>query len=144
MEQRFQPATSWLDLFDWKFEKYLTRWIVRATWIACLVLAAVWSVLILLGTFAVWMPEPDFSQTSIPQQSFPQTGSPRSDIEPSYPTISPLLIARITTTATLLSTLVVVGIILLWIRVFLESVIVLYNIAATLTTIDKKFDDRPS
>src|SRR4051794_9122185 len=38
----FEPARSILDVFDFRFERYVTPIILRFTWILALLLAALW------------------------------------------------------------------------------------------------------
>ncbi|MEX0641158.1 MAG: DUF4282 domain-containing protein [Pirellulales bacterium] len=132
VRHRFRPASSWLDIFDWKFEKYLTPWIVRATWMICVCQAFIWLAVIVLFTLWSWVPDVE---------------SPRHDSQPAarYERPNPVtasapewLTSRIGSTVAGLTAICVVVIGLLWIRVVLEVAIVLFNIATTVTSIDEK------
>ena len=131
VRQRFRPSTSWLDLFDWKFEKYLTPWIVRATWVVCVALAALWLSLIVFAT--VWAMVPDIESNSSERPNVPFEGP-----EFRAPTLPRWLTARVASVlgGITLACSVILGV--LWLRVLLETVIVLFNIATTLTSIDQK------
>lgn len=132
-QRTFQESKSPLDLLDWKFEKYLTPWIVRITWIAVLVIATLW--LFFVGISLVLSLLPEIAASS------PQMPSPRYSPTPRFETgltDSPWLwrmVARIFVAVTsFVST--IIG--LLWIRVLLEGAIVIFNIAKTLASIDEK------
>jgi hypothetical protein len=134
VRQRFRPATSWFDIFDWKFEKYLTPWIIRATWICCVAMGFIWSALIILLTLWSWAPEIVSSDApSRPNASYEVR-------ESSFPTAPDWLTSRVTATIAGISALCFVLILLLWIRVVLETAIVLFNIATTLLSIDRKLE----
>jgi hypothetical protein len=132
-QKRFKPATSWLDIFDWRFEKYLTPWIVRITWLVCLAVASIWLASILFFTLRSWLPERDSSEP--PRQVLrppSQTFEERSSFPPMW------LTSRVASTIAGFTGACFVVIVVLWIRVLLETAIVLFNIATTLTSIDEK------
>lgn len=131
---RFRPATTWFDFFDWKFEKYLTPWIVRATWLACVSLAALWIAVISIGTLVSWAPDIESS----PSARRPVTRFEGPEIR--TPTLPRWLTSRAASTGYSVTGICFVVIVILWIRVFLETAIVLFNIASTLTSIDDKID----
>ena len=51
---QFVSSTSPLDIFDWRFKKYLTPWILRVSWLIVLLVAALW-VLLAIVQFCVCM-----------------------------------------------------------------------------------------
>ena len=57
-----KTPTSWLAIFDWRFEYYLTPWIIRFLWVAFLLLTAGLILLNILGL--VWGLLPDMSSAS--------------------------------------------------------------------------------
>lgn len=132
----FQESNSPLDLFDWKFEKYLTPWIVRITWIAVLLMTALWLFFLMVSFTLSFLPE---IAASTPPNAFGT--SPRLSPTPRMETAyfgSPrvwLMVGRIIALATSLVT-TIIG--LLWLRVALESAIVLFHIAKSLASINEK------
>jgi hypothetical protein len=137
-QRRFQPATSWMDLFDWKFEKYLTPWIVRATWLICVIGAFLWLAFISIGT--LWSLAPDMSSSRSETQTSSSLDNQRSFEE--RPSSGPpgWLSARLVSAIAGLTGIGFVIVMLLWIRVVLETSIVLFNISATLSAMDQKAD----
>jgi hypothetical protein len=117
VNQRFKPSTSILDLFDWKFEKYVTPLIVRITWILAVASTVFILTLVLLGP-EIWA---DIMAGS---------GSRRPSSKSGIPLWMLKLILRIP---------LVVGALwaLLWTRVFLELVIVIFHIANSVASIEK-------
>jgi hypothetical protein len=136
IRRRFRPATSWFDLFDWKFEKYLTPWVVRATWIAYVIQAFLAVLVIAIFTLWAWLPEPKSAARS-PRTTTNYEDRPTSRSTSSYQ-MPDWLTARILSTAVALAAICAILIGLLWIRVLLETAIVLFNIAITLNSIDEK------
>jgi len=132
---RLQTAESWLDLFDWKFKKYLTPWIVRATWIIFLVLVGIWLALQLLGIVLFILSLVAPSTELMEQQG--NFGAPQ--FEPANRDLKGWA-----TGVFVSAQVVIVGFVLiLWVRVVLESIIVLFNIAASLDSIDNKTKAAP-
>lgn len=139
-------ATSWFDLFDFKFEKYLTPWIIRLTWAVALVVSAVWLAMLLFGVVWTLIPsaaEANLSQTQLraeqeltsPGLEAPETESPRSRLKWRPLKLPPQVVLA---TAMALTTIIAIMVCLLWVRVFLETVIVVFNIATTLKDIERK------
>jgi hypothetical protein len=133
VQRRFRPATSWFDIFDWKFEKYLTPWIVRASWIVCLAMAFMWAILIVLGTFWSLAPKLDASRDGGQREAYETHAEDLSQL-PEW------LSSRIVTTIAGIMGICLIVFGLLWTRVVLEMVVVLFNIAMTLTSIDQKLE----
>ena len=130
VDRRFQPATSWLDFSDWKFEKYLTPWIVRITWILCLALTAIAISLILRSVVVSWAAE---TNMRLP------TGRPKI-FELQAPSLPGWLSSRVASTVSGFTLVFSALLTLLWTRVILEMVIVFFNVATTLTAIDKRIE----
>jgi hypothetical protein len=135
-QRTFQESKSPLDIFDWKFEKYLTPWIVRITWIAVLVITTLWLFFVMVSFILSFLPD---VVASAPPGSFGP--SPRFPPSPRFETGLAgnawlwLTVFRIIAAAT---TFVSTIIGLLWIRVLLEGAIVIFHIAKTLASIDEK------
>ena len=130
-----RPATSWLDIFDWKFEKYLTPWVLRLVWICCLVGAGFWLLLLTLSTIGSFFP-PETSD-----------GFRRASSSSVAAMLGAIPLVRSLSPETLVNIVKFIGFVflftsatlcLLWIRVILESFIVVFNIATTLKSIDDK------
>jgi hypothetical protein len=136
----FRESTSWFDVFDWKFEKYLTPWIIRLTWIATLGVSALWIVGILILTVMSLAPEVTAGTAS-------KRNRERGDSEIEYEIRAPKVnmermqrpIIAICSAATACIG-VLIG--LLWTRVILECAIVLFNMANSLTNIEDHFRNR--
>jgi hypothetical protein len=129
--RKMQPSRSWWDLFDWKFEKYLTPWIIRFTW----ALAVTWTlIVILLLSFSV-------VSSAFESEKKPQFDSQsQADIDMLLQSLSPQEKSTGARWAWKLigyGTAVVLSVLaLLWTRVVLECLIVVFNIAETATSID--------
>ncbi len=125
----FRESNSPLDLLDWKFEKYLTPWIVRFTWLAVLTLAALWITLLTVSTVASLLPETDSSSRAI-DYSFrsPQEAMPGHDW-------LWFMVYRVIGFGTAIAITIIW---LLWVRVLLEFAIVVFNMAKSLASIDEK------
>lgn len=132
---RFQNATGILDIFDWKFEKYVTPIIVRITWVICVVLAALAVVLVIIGLIFQMLPEIQISESG--------SGAPdgRPTIEYRTPEVPFWLQKRIWAISQAVGSLFGIVIFILWTRVLSETVIVIFNIATSLSSIDQKTDD---
>lgn len=113
-----QASPSLLDLFDWKFEKYITPWVVRITWIWVGVMACLLIVTMLLPEGVSNTPKFTVER---PFSNFDKSESRDS----SSPEIVRGIVYRI-------GSITGVLMLLLWIRVWLECVIVIFNIAATM------------
>jgi hypothetical protein len=132
LKRRLQRPTSFWDIFDFKFEKYLTPWIIRATWICVCALSAV-SLLVLVITMIADSVTVERNHSVVGQES---TQPKDSDIQWSFAdnqftgTAKRIGIVVIQVVATILG--------LLWIRVILETEIVIFNIATSIASIDRK------
>jgi DNA-directed RNA polymerase subunit RPC12/RpoP len=149
-------ATSLLDLFDLSFTRYVTPIIVRITWVLALVLAAVWLLVVIVGLVISLVPEmsreaqsdgaataqserttsdrrPDngaFEFQSSPQFEFRRPSIPERAEDSSFAVAMRVVVFS--------TQLVAIILFLLWVRVALEAVIVIFHMAANLRSIDKK------
>ena len=117
VSQRFESSNSILDVFDWKFERYVTPLIIRITWI--IVVAG------FLCAFVYFMigPEVWASIGSGSSSSSPGTGFRIPDW---------MIIVAVRVVQAMMMVIM-----LLWIRVILESMIVIFNIARGISNIEK-------
>ncbi len=121
---RFKKSSSILDaILDFRFEKYVTPVIIRITWILTLIIAAMLLIFQLYVDVASLFPES------------PSATAPPSDFEfrPDGRVVDKLVqfgffLVRYTG----------IFMALLWVRVWLETMIVLFNIAQSLISIDRK------
>ncbi|WP_254510883.1 DUF4282 domain-containing protein [Anatilimnocola floriformis] len=134
----FLESTSPLDLFDWKFEKYLTPWIVRFTWLAVLSIAGIGCMLWTINFVLSLEPERPGSQSVVGMDPFQRSiyQPPRSSTKQSM--IDPRVMSLVYRVIMLLISFTFTVLWLLWIRVLLECAIVVFNIARSLSSIDEK------
>jgi hypothetical protein len=125
---------SFWYLFDWKFERYLTPWIIRGYWVTALI-GAVTITLILGGNLMMdLMPKPSPDTPRITYKIVLPVINEPSGNQQSWN-------ARAFRNATLfISTLYVIVCILMTIRVLCELSIVLFNIALSAKSIEKSLD----
>ena len=117
VSQRFESSNSILDLFDWKFEKYITPLIIRITWIIVVAGFLCAFVFFMIGP-EVWARIGSDSSSSSPGTGF------------RIPDWMIIIAVRVVQA-------MVMVIMLLWIRVILESMIVIFNIARGISNIEK-------
>jgi hypothetical protein len=136
--RREPPATLW-DLFDFSFNRYVTPLIVKITWVLTLVLASIWLLLIAVALVMDLMPD---SQDSTRMQRSPQFSrrfepqfNPRSQLSERVDYAWWRGLVRVIILVTQLTGAILF---VLWMRVVLESVIVVFNMAASLRSIDRK------
>jgi hypothetical protein len=125
--RKLKPATSLLDIFDFRFEKFVTPIIIRITWImvvAAAVLFAIWGAYQLVAS-------------ELPVEKV----EPKSQYELRLPKGAEVSggTARVVKKAFAYGmSLILLALSLLWIRVSLEMTIVAFNIATSLQSIDRK------
>lgn len=120
--KRFKQSDSIFDIIlDFRFEKYVTPWIVRITWIVVLVVGAIMLLLQIGGDISSLLP--DGSNSRQPNFDF----QPRGE-----------LVYRLVQFGQILLRYSTLFIGLLWIRVVLETMIVIFHIAQSLASIDRK------
>jgi hypothetical protein len=134
LNRRKKPK-PWWDFFDLGFHHYLTPIIIKVIWALCLGLAVL--TLASAGFFAIGSMIPESkaqSRTSNSQYDSPPTFRP-----PTHPSAleeaGSLLLYRV---LGWIGLAIVIAITLLVVRVVCESIIVLFNIAESLASIDKK------
>lgn len=129
-----QRATSLKDIFDFKFEKYVTPLIVRATWIMAIVVSGLWLVYFILSLL-LW----PYFQNSGNQGTGYVDRAGMNDGERSFvddPGFVGTAIGLIVLYGvSIVAAIVGVAFALLWLRVALETVIVIFNMASTLADI---------
>jgi hypothetical protein len=131
--RRSTTPTSIIDFFDWKFEKYLTPWIVRATWVIALFTSALWALvmaLAFLGGTAVSDDTSDDTRRTSARRLSTSTPIPIS--------LGGNRAAQAVRTVAFVTLFIGVIVGLLWTRVVLELAIVAFNIANSLVSIDDK------
>jgi Zn-finger nucleic acid-binding protein len=139
-KSQFASSSSYLDIFDWQFKKYLTPWILRVTWVLVLVAAGLWVIGNLFEIISYWLPAMEWGAEEAPAMA---RGIPR-EVKPAEPML-PLWLIRLvakfgnSVAGTLYGIVKIAAgaIALLLLRVVFEVAIVLFNIATTLTTIEK-------
>jgi hypothetical protein len=125
-----------LDIFDWRFEKYLTPWIVRLNWIMALVLASMWIVFITGSTIWSMMPDNNPSASMArPRVSSPFSVQPPPSNTGRLPAWLVVNAIKVGTAATMIAGAIYM---LLTLRLSLEFAIVIFNIAKTVESIDEK------
>ncbi|MEI8373942.1 MAG: DUF4282 domain-containing protein [Planctomycetota bacterium] len=130
------PA-SWLAILDWRFEYYLTPWIIRILWVMFLLLA--FGMLLLNTLGLAWGLMPDFSNTP----ATPHYG--RGFEEPSAPMLPIWLTARVAKIFFFIASVVgsVIGVLVT--RMVLELMIVVFRIAEDIGSLKRKYaeEDNP-
>jgi hypothetical protein len=139
-----RASRSFWDLFDFRFEKSLTPWIVRLSWVLILIVGALWIVAIVVGVLGAVLPDiPDSERyaTEARLKTYsPAVGSIPGNTPSSGTTPSLTSALRVNRWLAVLTGGISVLLGVLWLRVVLESVIVLFNIAATVAQIDRKLN----
>ena len=128
-----KTPTSWLALFDWRFEYYLTPWIIRFLWIAFLLIIVVLFVLNTLGL--IWGLLPDMS--SAPAHSNWGRGMP----EPTGPGLPDWLTVRFAKVVLYVVSVIgsIIGILVT--RMMLELMIVVFRIAEDIGVLKRKYGE---
>ena len=130
--QGTRRALSWKNFFDWKFERYMTPWIIRFTWVLSVIWAACVIVLLAISMVSSAMPSREKPQTDFRSQT---------DIDALMRSLSQQeqsTGARWTWKLIGYGTAAVVSILsLMGTRVVLECLIVVFKIADTAASIDR-------
>ena len=127
-----RPATSWIDLFDFRIQRFLTPWILRATWIATLVVG-----MILVCGIGYDILAHFFAGDSTSQQV-------KNDDDIAYLIKATTLSSGAKNTAPgtmiafAISSVIACILTVLWVRVLLELVAVVFEIHKSLASIDRK------
>jgi hypothetical protein len=140
----FQPSSSLFDIFDIHFEKYVTPLIAKITWIFTLVIAFFWFLGLLFDAINTWMPSSE-KPPAVVSPSLRRPGN-LSDLVRDQSAasaekrskLSERLILRFWIIFRQVMAVIALFLTVLWIRVVLESMIVLFRIAKSLASIDDK------
>lgn len=153
IERRFEPSTSWLDLlFDFQFKKYLTPLIIRVCWAICVVLAvtcvfvsgglAAYESMPSEGIYAWLMELQDPSPADAPRVEPGSARPPQGKFEIEFgpPPADMGDDLKRAAWAVLKFFISLLGIVysLMFLRVWFETLIVIFNIAESLASIDRK------
>jgi hypothetical protein len=138
---RERPATLF-DLFDLSFNRYVTPLIVKITWVLALVLSGVWLALVILAFGMSMLPELPDAPSSAPRFRPQPHREFTTPFDSAFENARSQTFLQILRVVAFLTQIVAVSLFLLWMRVALESVIVIFNIAASLRSIDKKTRSR--
>jgi len=148
--RRLQPVerfSIWY-VFDWKFEKYLTPWVLRAYWILAVVGAAVWLIFCSVYVIDALFPEQParkaVAEAHGARFEWPpneRVHNERSPAEPSAWQLRWRDFGRRLGFFLLEVGATVLG--LLTVRIACELVIVLFNIASSARAIEKSLTDQP-
>jgi hypothetical protein len=136
LNKKKKPTNLW-GFIDLGFQHYLTPIIVKVIWALCLGQAVLGLAVSGLYAISTMLPESSHRQQSLSSDS-------QYDSRPNYPPSSPPSAVETKTAelvykiATWIGTAIVTAIVLLVVRVICESIIVLFNIAESLASIDKK------
>ena len=147
--RRAEPKRSFFEnlllVFDWKFEHYLTPWIVRITWVLLLFMLALSVVSVVATSIADAIPKSDLklelpAKEKKPEHKAGRKPEPKRDwnLAPENTSVSLqdiLFGDRNSVAVGILRTFAAVFAAfwaLLWTRVALELIIVVFNIAASL------------
>jgi hypothetical protein len=125
-----KTPTNWLAIFDWKFEYYLTPWIVRIVWI--IFLASTFSIFLISAFTLVVSLLPEFS-SAVPASPWRPHESPSPDFLPSWLAlrlVKVVLFAAYTVWTTM-------GILMM--RMILEMIIVVFRIAEDIGVLKRKY-----
>ena len=129
---------NWLAIFDWRFEYYLTPWIIRAIWILFLLLVAC---LILVNTIdLVWSMLPNLSSAKTNSDSVgpmvrTELNWPTSPSKPTWVTV------RLTKILIYAASIVGSTIGILLTRMILELLIVVFRIAEDIGVLRRKYSE---
>ncbi len=122
--KRFKQSESIFDIIlDFRFEKYVTPWIVRITWAVVLVIGAIVLLLQIGGDISSLLPDSQSVGSGQPNFNVRSSGQ---------------LTYRLYQIGAVLLRYSSLFIGLLWIRVALETMIVIFHIAQSLASIDRK------
>ena len=129
----WKTPKSWLALFDWRFEYYLTPWIIRFLWIAFLLITAVLFLLNTFGLIAGLLPD---LSSSPAQPNWGGGNEPGGFALPSWLTVRFVKI--------LLYVMYIIGSIIgiLVTRMILEMIIVVFRIAEDIGTLKRNSEKR--
>jgi|GEM_PF-6763992 len=126
---RERPITL-LDVFDLSFKRYVTPLIVKVTWVLTLFFASIWLLIIFTVLMIDLMPDTPAHMRQRPGLQFDLIGVLNKIDRAWWRTL-----IRTVMVSTQVATVVLF---VLWMRVLLESVMVVFQMAASLKSIDRK------
>ncbi len=130
-ERLARSPSSWMAIFDWRFEYYLTPWIIRVLWLCFLVVVVIGLFFTTIGL--VWGMLPEMSSTSAP----PDFGGV-DYTRPSDPLLPRWLTARVAQVVAYVASVIgsIIGILVM--RMMLEFLIVVFRIAEDIGFLKRK------
>lgn len=140
----FRPSSSLFDIFDIHFEKYVTPLIAKITWIFTLAIALLWLIGLLYDAINTWIPHTEKPSVVLAPSlrrpgSLDELARDRSATSTEKGSkLSDRLIRRFWIIFRQVMSVIALFLTVLWIRVALESMIVLFRIAKSLSSIDDK------
>jgi hypothetical protein len=138
--RKFRPAKSLLDIFDFRFEAFVTPIIIRTTWVLVLIGACLYSAWALYSALET---ESKY-QIRLPEMTATEPATKTSPTVIKKPPTMEELEAEAKRSETMRNLvwfgfkLIALCLSLLWVRVSLEMTIVAFNIANSLQSIDQK------
>lgn len=145
-----RPASSIFDVFDFTFEKYVTPLIIKITWSLAVLFSGLWLIAIVALCVITWIPSSQESSqpatASPPVLSPPRSRPPAREPIARPRTTSPRpsfdwaawIDRKAVATVAYIQIAVAIVLILLWTRVVLETVIVVFHIATSIRSLDSK------
>ncbi len=138
--------SSWLDIFEWRFERYLTPWIIRVTWLLILFSTGAWVLLSLAEAGyavavnrTVWEDLAGTQALKLQRDAPPKVDRQVIEFKPEQ-----LGQKRIRAIGWALGSILGSAFALLYLRVLCEFLIVLFNIASRLQRMEQSMDrERP-
>ena len=129
----FLEGSSLLHLFDLSFKRFATPSIVRLTWFALLVVAAIWLLFVTVTVASIALSDSPRSQ---------RAPNPVERAQSPFALRAPEIIrnntGQVFFSLLMLTQIVLTGLSFLWVRVGLEGAIVLFHIAGSLKSLDEK------
>jgi len=130
------------NIFDWKIQTYITPWILRCTWVGAVACGLLMSLILTFSVITVWLPTITQEPPKIMLKDL-QAHLAEKHIEKSQPPLlSPIFMVRAAKTCWILIQIIGVALAVLWIRVLLETGIVLFDISRTISDIHGSMKNR--
>ena len=129
-----KSPTNWLAMFDWRFEYYLTPWIIRIMWITFLVLMIG---MVIMNTIGVaWSMLPEASTAPSPRSQPHWGDAPTPPSGPAFPDWLTVRVAKI-----ILYVVSIVGAVFTVVvtRMILELLMVVFRIAEDIGVLKRKY-----
>ena len=136
LSDSWKSCSSVVDIFDWKIRTYITPWILRFTWVGSVICGLLISLILIFSAIGVWLPaDTTEAPAKLTLKQIQEKVAARAAEEPRQPVLSPFFIIKTVKTCWSLIYLILVALAVLWIRVLLETGIILFDIAKTVTAI---------